>query len=925
MYWGNQNDGDYLDYYNGHFMGFAQASVSNPDGSVVTHHYVATEGWGVYTLNTSLVPTCNSTLPPITTTCQLAPWWDLANAGHGLETEADYYATDGTTLLKKTTASYYPACPPSGVSATPAYTVGNSSFGPWGSNQVSELDHNNPVAVCDVQQTQRVTTTYDGTGNSISETENYTYDSYGQVTQVQRISSSGGGSPTTVYDKTSYVRNDGLTLPAAQRNGTDQSPTTSNSNWNGVYLIDLPLLQSVEDSSGSSGTRYSCNYTLYDSMTAYTPGQISSLTQGNVAEQDTYTNCGTAPSYTPSGKIGATTSYDGLGNPTGSQDPDAVYGDASHKGAAGTSCSGSTTCTTYDSTTWAKPTASGNAANLNSTSSYGTDASSGYGLWPTSTTDANGQTTTYSYDALGRMLTMVAPGQTTGPATQTTVYKDNLCSTKGASSPCVEVDTTTRTSSSTSVLTRQFYDGENRLVETRTAAPGGQDVVQFILYNAAGQVSQTSVKYFVPTYTGPADQLAYSVPDSTQAATYTTYDGLGRILSATDALSNSGQISYSVACNVVGTSDAACYEETLAVDPNGHQQGTLSDAFGRTIYAQRYSGNSPSTYAFYSTAKTTYDYMGRVTQVQQPNGTSTTTTSYDAVGRVTSVSDPDRGLVSFGYDSNGNLIQQTDARCGTSLPQTPCSAGTIFTGYDALNRPIWRNNTSNTPGGAYVTYSYDGSPFGNGLGRLTAEVFRSGSGTGATSFSGAYTYTYDSLGRTTRTDQTMGGAGACPPGWTCQDIGSPAYAGSQSYAGDGLWTVSAGGADIWGTSDQFHFVSQSQPGDMTISAHVDSQITNDSWTKAGLMVRASNAANAAFYALEPTPGGNISVQYRDSAGGNAAVLVNRAGFAPVYVAIARSGSTYYAFTSNDGVTWSYIQGSARTMSALSDRRWSGWR
>jgi hypothetical protein len=32
MYWGNQNDGDYLDYYNGKFMGFAEGDVTNPDG-----------------------------------------------------------------------------------------------------------------------------------------------------------------------------------------------------------------------------------------------------------------------------------------------------------------------------------------------------------------------------------------------------------------------------------------------------------------------------------------------------------------------------------------------------------------------------------------------------------------------------------------------------------------------------------------------------------------------------------------------------------------------------------------------------------------------------------------------------------------------------------------------------------------------------
>ena len=488
------------------------------------------------------------------------------------------------------------------------------------------------------------------------------------------------------------------------------------------------LLDPLCATFGARGRRYSCNYTLYDGA-AYTTGQASGLTKGNVSEQDTYTGCGTTPSYTPSGKVGATTSYDPYGNATASQDPDAYSGDAAHKGAPGTSCAGNTTCAQYDGTTQAKTTGSSNAGNLTSASGYDTTPAYGFGLWPKTTTDANGQTTTYTYDALGRMLTMVAPGQTSGPATQTTAYY-NVCGTTSPSSPCVEVDTTTRTSGSSSVLSRQFYDGENRLVETRTAAPGGQDVVQYTLYNAAGQAAQSSVKYFVTAYTGPGGvAAAYSTPDSTQDGTLTAYDGLGRMTQATDALSNVGKISYSIVCNAPGTSDAACYEQTLAVDPNSHQQGSLSDAFGRAIYAQRYSGASAGTYAVSSTAKTSYDSMGRVTQTQQPDG-HTATASYDAAGHLTSATDPDRGLTSFAYDSNGNLTQQTDARCGTSLPQTACSAGTAFTGYDGLNRPIWRN-TSNTPSGAYVTYSYDGSPTSNGLGHLTAEVFRGSAGTGA--------------------------------------------------------------------------------------------------------------------------------------------------------------------------------------------------
>ena len=406
-----------------------------------------------------------------------------------------------------------------------------------------------------------------------------------------------------------------------------------------------------------------------------------------------------------------------------------------------------TACAQYDSTNHARATLNGNDANQNTTAGYGaaTDPTAGYGLWSTTITDPNGGVTTYTYDAIGRQTSERAPGQSSGPATQSTTYT-TWCSGTAAQSPCVEVDTTRRLTSTTTVTSRQFYDGAGNLVETRTPAPNGQDTVQFTLYNVAGQTSTKSVSYFVTAYTGAAGAAAYSIPDSTQLATTTTYDGIGRTLHVTDPLSNITQTAYAIVCNAPGTNgDAGCYEQTLTTDANNHRQGMLTDGFGRNIYAQRYSGNSPGTYAIYSTTKNTYDYSGNLTQVLHPDGTHTTTYTYDTSRRMLTMSDPDRGVSTYVYDANGNLTEQIDARCGTTLPQTPCSAGTIYTGYDGLNRTIWRNNT-NSPTGAYVTYSYDSTAGGNsGVGQLTGETFNGGPGSGNLG-AGSYSYTYDALG-----------------------------------------------------------------------------------------------------------------------------------------------------------------------------------
>jgi regulation of enolase protein 1 (concanavalin A-like superfamily) len=243
-------------------------------------------------------------------------------------------------------------------------------------------------------------------------------------------------------------------------------------------------------------------------------------------------------------------------------------------------------------------------------------------------------------------------------------------------------------------------------------------------------------------------------------------------------------------------------------------------------------------------------------------------------------------------------------------------AGTVYAGYDALDRPLWRNS-ANTPGGATVSYTYDGMAGGSmGVGRLASEVFRASPGTGPSTFSGSYTSRYDTRGQTTRSNLTTGGAGACPSGWTCADIGAPAAAGTQSYVGDGAWSV-AGAGDLWVQGgDQFHFVSQSQTGDGSISARVTAQAnTSNGHDKAGVMLRDGTAQNAAFYYAQVEPNGYVWVTDRPSAGawaGNLASLSNVK--LPVYVKVTRSGSAFSAATSPDGVTWTTIPGSSATLS-----------
>src|SRR6202035_847726 len=110
----------------------------------------------------------------------------------------------------------------------------------------------------------------------------------------------------------------------------------------------------------------------------------------------------------------------------------------------------------------------------------------------------------------------------------------------------------------------------------------------------------------------------------------------------------------------------------------------------------------------------------------------------------------------------------------------------------------------------------------------------------------------------------------------------------------GVWTIQGGGSDIWGTSDQFHFVWQNLLADGGISARVVSQTNSNPWAKAGVMLRQSSDPGSAFYDAVVTPSNGIAVQFRASSGAAAGHLVSVSGVGPLYLQVGRVGSSFTA-------------------------------
>ena len=157
--------------------------------------------------------------------------------------------------------------------------------------------------------------------------------------------------------------------------------------------------------------------------------------------------------------------------------------------------------------------------------------------------------------------------------------------------------------------------------------------------------------------------------------------------------------------------------------------------------------------------------------------------------------------------------------------------------------------------------------------------------------------------------------GACPSTWNCADIGTVLPGpGGQALSG-GTWNIAGFGNDIWGAADSFHFVSQSLAADGSISARITSQSNTDPWAKAGLMMRASTDPGSPYFAVFATPGNGIAVQWRSAQGGSSG-QVTTAGTVPAYLKITRTGTTFSAYTSPDGSTWTLVPGSTQALANL---------
>jgi len=331
-----------------------------------------------------------------------------------------------------------------------------------------------------------------------------------------------------------------------------------------------------------------------------------------------------------------------------------------------------------------------------------------------SITDPNGQLTQYIYDdPLNRLKQIKQAVKTSSESWATYSYPNanqvNLALDKDAAGDGA-------------ITSSAIVDGFGRTIHQNLANGSMIDTT----YDSIGRVSSVSNPYFSPS--APSDPP----PGTTSYA----YDGLDRkrMQCQPDNVSSNPTVCDPTAKNTSYLEWSYSGNVTTFYDELRNSWQRSSDALGRLNDVIE-PGNLKTHYS--------YDALGNLWGVTQTGLSSETpqtrSFTYDSLSRLVCASNPENsqnacpssatstmptGVVTYGYDPNGNVSKKTDAR-GIALNYT----------YDALNRV---QSEASTDGSISRNYSYDNTSYSSGIGRLFGTFVGSSAGTG---------YYYDAMGR----------------------------------------------------------------------------------------------------------------------------------------------------------------------------------
>lgn len=147
--------------------------------------------------------------------------------------------------------------------------------------------------------------------------------------------------------------------------------------------------------------------------------------------------------------------------------------------------------------------------------------------------------------------------------------------------------------------------------------------------------------------------------------------------------------------------------------------------------------------------------------------------------------------------------------------------------------------------------------------------------------------------------------GILPEGWFEEDIGNNGLPGSSTYCGKSF-TIQAGGSDIGGQADSFHFAYTSTAGNGAVIARVSLLEGGEPGARAGVMFRVDATRGSAFVDIVVVPGQGILMQSRSAADGVSDTIAVGGITAPVWLQLVREGDMFTGYYAKDGVNWTFV-------------------
>jgi TolB protein len=135
-----------------------------------------------------------------------------------------------------------------------------------------------------------------------------------------------------------------------------------------------------------------------------------------------------------------------------------------------------------------------------------------------------------------------------------------------------------------------------------------------------------------------------------------------------------------------------------------------------------------------------------------------------------------------------------------------------------------------------------------------------------------------------------------------EDVGAPTTKGSAEFdQASGQYKITGAGADIWGKSDQFHYVWKEMSGNFSVSATTKFLTEGVGHRKAVIMLRKSLDADSSYIQLAIHGDGLVAVQFRNGKAEHTnTVDFPNEGPGVWKLKLVREGATITVFAAKDG-------------------------